>query len=54
MTFDRHFARFFLDRAADPAALAGVDVLVLISSNDFDDRAGQHRRVIAAAKAAGA
>lgn len=38
---------------ADAAALAGVDVLVLISSSDFDDRAGQHRNVIAAAKAAG-
>lgn len=34
-------------------ALAGVDVLVLISSNDFDDRAGQHANVIVAAKAAG-
>lgn len=34
-------------------ALAGVDVLVLISSNDFNDRAGQHKAVIAAAKAAG-
>jgi NAD(P)H dehydrogenase (quinone) len=39
--------------AADPAALKGVDVLALISSNDFNDRAGQHRNVIAAAKAAG-
>ncbi|MDO8882069.1 NAD(P)H-binding protein, partial [Pseudotabrizicola sp.] len=29
------------------------DVLVLISSSDFDDRAGQHRNVIAAAEAAG-
>jgi NAD(P)H dehydrogenase (quinone) len=38
---------------ADAGALAGVDVLVLISSSDFDDRAGQHRNVIAAAKAAG-
>lgn len=37
----------------DPAALQGVDTLVLISSNDFDDRVGQHRNVIAAAKAAG-
>ncbi|PZR00330.1 MAG: NAD(P)-dependent oxidoreductase [Cereibacter sphaeroides] len=36
-----------------PAALAGVDVLVLISSSSFDDRAGQHRNVIAAAKQAG-
>ena len=34
-------------------ALAGVDVLVLISSNDFNDRAGQHKNVIAAAKSAG-
>ena len=34
-------------------ALAGVDVLVLISSNDFIDRVGQHARVINAAKAAG-
>ena len=34
-------------------ALAGVDVLVLISSSDFNDRAGQHARVINAAKAAG-
>ena len=34
-------------------ALAGIDTLVLISSNDFNDRAGQHRAVIAAAKAAG-
>lgn len=34
-------------------ALQGVDVLVLISSSDFDDRAGQHRAVITAAKTAG-
>lgn len=34
-------------------ALAGVKTLVLISSNDFDDRMGQHRSVIHAAKAAG-
>ena len=27
--------------------------MVLISSNDFNDRAGQHRNVVAAAKAAG-
>lgn len=39
--------------AADPAALKGVDTLVLISSNDFTDRTGQHKRVIAAARAAG-
>ena len=36
-----------------PAALAGVDVLVLISSNDFNDRVGQHRAVIDAAVGAG-
>jgi NAD(P)H dehydrogenase (quinone) len=35
------------------AALAGVDVFVLISSNDFNDRAGQHLNAITAAKAAG-
>ncbi|MCW1919703.1 SDR family oxidoreductase [Rhodobacter sp. KR11] len=34
-------------------ALAGVSVLVLISSNDFNDRVGQHKAVIAAAKAHG-
>ena len=46
-------ARAFDYTKADPAALKGVDTLVLISSNDFNDRAGQHRNVIAAAKAAG-
>ncbi|GGH48438.1 NAD(P)H-binding protein [Frigidibacter albus] len=35
------------------AALAGVQTLVLISSNDFNDRVGQHRNVIEAATAAG-
>jgi len=35
------------------AALAGVQTLVLISSSDFNDRVGQHRNVIEAAKAAG-
>lgn len=39
--------------AGHAAALAGIDTLVLISSNDFNDRAGQHKAVIAAAKAAG-
>lgn len=34
-------------------ALAGVTTLVLISSNDVDDRVGQHRNAIAAAKVAG-
>jgi NAD(P)H dehydrogenase (quinone) len=45
--------RAFDYTAPDPAALAGVDTLVLISSNDFNDRVGQHRKAIAAAKAAG-
>lgn len=34
-------------------ALAGVDVLLLISSNEMDQRAVQHRNVIAAAQAQG-
>jgi NAD(P)H dehydrogenase (quinone) len=46
-------ARAFDYTTADPAALSGIDTLVLISSSDFNDRAGQHRKVIAAAKAAG-
>ncbi len=46
-------ARAFDYTAPDAAALAGVSVLVLISSNDFNDRAGQHAKAIAAAKAAG-
>jgi NAD(P)H dehydrogenase (quinone) len=45
--------RAFDYTAPDPAALKGVDTLVLISSNDFNDRVGQHRKAIAAAKAAG-
>lgn len=45
--------RAFDYTTADPAALKGVETLVLISSSDFNDRAGQHRKVIAAAKAAG-
>ncbi|MBN8630069.1 MAG: SDR family oxidoreductase [Rhodobacterales bacterium] len=46
-------ARAFDYTTADPAVLQGVDTLVLISSNDFSDRAGQHRKAIAAAKKAG-
>ena len=45
--------RAFDYTAPDAAALAGVDVLVLISSSEFNDRAGQHANVIAAAKTAG-
>jgi NAD(P)H dehydrogenase (quinone) len=46
-------ARAFDYTKPDVAALKGVEVLVLISSSSFDDRAGQHRKVIEAAKAAG-
>ena len=53
-------ARGIQVRAADyhqpdtlKAALAGVDRLLLISSNDFQDRVGQHRNVIRAAREAG-
>lgn len=35
------------------AALSGVTRLLLVSSNDFDDRVGQHRNVIEAARDAG-
>jgi len=45
--------RAFDYTTADPAALRGVTTLVLISSNDFNDRAGQHRRAIQAAQQAG-
>ncbi|THF71527.1 SDR family oxidoreductase [Deinococcus sp. Arct2-2] len=35
------------------AAVQGVDKLLLVSSSDFADRVGQHRRVVEAAKQAG-
>lgn len=44
---------FDYNDAATYGALKGVDTLVLISSSDFTDRVGQHKRVIDAAKAAG-
>jgi NAD(P)H dehydrogenase (quinone) len=43
----------YKDPASLVAALKGIEKLLLISSNDFHDRAGQHRNVIDAAKAAG-
>lgn len=46
-------ARAFDYTKPDAAALKGIEVLVLISSNDFNDRAGQHKAAIQAAKAAG-
>ncbi|WP_322894316.1 MULTISPECIES: SDR family oxidoreductase [unclassified Yoonia] len=47
----RAFDYYAPDKMAE--ALQGVTVLALISSNDFNDRVGQHRNVIDAAKAAG-
>jgi len=35
------------------SALQGVDKLLLISTSDFDDRVGQHRNVVEAARQAG-
>jgi NAD(P)H dehydrogenase (quinone) len=43
----------YLEPESLKAALAGVEKLLLISSSDFNDRAGQHRAVITAAKTAG-
>lgn len=48
-----HEVRSFDYTRPDAAALSGVTTLALISSNSFDDRAGDHARAIAAAKAAG-
>ena len=45
--------RRFDYKSADPTALHGINTLVLISSSEFDDRPGQHRAVINAAKTAG-
>lgn len=41
------------DRAAVDAAVAGIDVLLLISGNEFGKRMAQHRNLIEAAKAGG-
>ncbi|MBJ2150928.1 SDR family oxidoreductase [Paracoccus sp. IB05] len=46
-------ARAFDYDKADPAALKGVDTLVLISANEVGKRFAQHKAVIDAAKAAG-
>src|SRR5690606_26218235 len=46
-------ARAFDYDKADPAALKGVDTLVLISANEVGKRLAQHEAVIGAAKAAG-
>ena len=43
----------YTDPATLPAALAGVDALLLVSGNEVGQRLAQHRAVIEAAKAAG-
>jgi len=43
----------YLDPASLDAAFAGAGTLVLVSSGDFNDRAGQHRNAVDAAKRAG-
>lgn len=41
------------DPASLAAAMQGIDKVLLISTSDFNDRTGQHRNVVDAAKAAG-
>jgi NAD(P)H dehydrogenase (quinone) len=43
----------YTDSASLDAAFAGADKVLIVSSNDFNDRAGQHRRAIDAAVRAG-
>jgi NAD(P)H dehydrogenase (quinone) len=43
----------YTDPASLDAAFAGADKVLIVSSNDFDDRAGQHRNAIDAAVRAG-
>jgi NAD(P)H dehydrogenase (quinone) len=43
----------YKDPASLDAAFAGADKVLLVSSNDFDDRAGQHRNAVDAAVRAG-
>ena len=43
----------YQDPASLDAAFAGADTLVLVSSNEFADRPGQHRNAIEAAQRAG-
>jgi NAD(P)H dehydrogenase (quinone) len=43
----------FNDPASLPKAFDGIERLLIISTDDFNDRAGQQRRVIDAAEAAG-
>ncbi len=43
----------YFDEVSLETALQGIDKLLLISSNDFNDRIGQHKNVVDAAKNAG-
>ncbi|MFN3847928.1 MAG: SDR family oxidoreductase [Spirosomataceae bacterium] len=43
----------YQDKASLATALQGIDKVLLISSNDFNDRIGQHKNVVDAAKSAG-
>jgi NAD(P)H dehydrogenase (quinone) len=43
----------YFDKASLATALQGIDKVLLISSNDFNDRIGQHKNVVDAAKNAG-
>ena len=49
----RVVAADYKDPTSLDAAFAGAEVVLLVSSNDFDDRAGQHRNAIDAATRAG-
>lgn len=43
----------YQDKASLETALEGIDKVLLISSNEFNDRIGQHKNVVDAAKNAG-
>lgn len=43
----------YFDKASLASSLQGIEKVLLISSNDFNDRLGQHKNVLDAAKAAG-
>lgn len=43
----------YTDYSSLLAAMEGIDKVLLISSNDMNDRSGQHKNVVAAAKEAG-
>ncbi|MCA0229359.1 MAG: SDR family oxidoreductase [Bacteroidetes bacterium] len=43
----------YFDKASLASALQGIEKVLLVSSNDFNDRLGQHKNVVDAAKNAG-